>query len=194
MSTDNFQSPLNKTRVDKFVMVINLPPALKRINAKAVPTNSTINLDHLQFSVFGTVVPDIVVPAIETPHTGSNIYISSHYRPPYAPQQVKFTIDNQFSNYWVIYEWLNLLRDEREGLSQAIVNDRLLASKDLLLKEYATILSVFPLDEFNNKLARFDYFNAFPTKLGGIEWNYQANNEAVSYFEFVFSNITLTRL
>ena len=193
-TVDNLQSPFNKSRVDKFIMVLNIPPALKAINSRELTTNNTINLDTLQFSVFGTVVPDIVVPAVEMPHTGSTIYISSHARTAYGAQNVKFTIDNRFNNYWVIHQWLDLMRSQEEGQNDQIVNDRNLASKKLLLSEYSSTLTVFAVDEFNSNIIRFDYFNAFPTKLGGIDWNYQESAEIISSFEFVFSNITLTRL
>ena len=187
----NMQSPFNKARVDKFVMVISLPKALKIINSKTERSRDAINLDTLQFSIYGTITPEIVVPAVETRYTGSNIYVSSHSRPPYPPVAVKFTIDNQFNNFWVISQWLSLMRDESEG-KIGIVNARQLAAGDTTLAEYSTTFNVFVKDEFNKDVIRFDYHNAFPTKLGGIDWNYQESGEIQGSFEFVFSNITFT--
>jgi hypothetical protein len=172
--------------------VLNLPPALKSINDKFNASNKTINLDALQFSVFGVVVPDITVPAIETRYSGSTIYVSSHNRTSFPASSVNFAIDNQFANYWVIYQWLNVMRDEKEGITGQILNARNLASEGAVLKEYASIFTLYARDEFNNNIIKFDYYNAFPTKLGGINWNYQDSKEIQSSFEFVFSNITCT--
>lgn len=189
MSDDNRQSFFNKARIDKFVMVLNLPKGLKGINEKFHRSNNTISLDALQFSVFGSIIPEIIVPAAETKFSGSNIYVSTHARPPFPPISVSFTIDNQFNNYWTIYQWLNLLRDEREGV-YGIVNAKQLVDKAEVLKDYSTTLTVVAKDEFNGDVIKFDYHHAFPTKLGGINWNYQESKEIVSSFEFVFSNIT----
>ena len=136
-------------------------------------------------------VPDIVVPAVETRYSGSTLYVSSHSRPSYPAVNVKFTIDNQFNNYWVIYQWLNLMRDQNEG-TYGIVNARNLADNPELLRDYATIFTLYGTDEFNNNVIRWDFHSAFPTKLGGIEWNEQnqEGTEIQCSFEFVFSKIT----
>lgn len=192
--TDIKQAPFNKSRVDKFTMVLNLPTALKGINSKFDRNNKTVNLDSLQFSVYGTVIPDIVVPAVETRFAGSTIYVSSHNRPSFPAVAVNFTVDNQFNNYWYIYQWLNLMRDQKEGVF-GIVNSRGLdADNSLVLKEYSTTFTLYARDEYNNNIVKFEYFNAFPTKLGGISWNYQDSKEITCSFEFVFSNITSTLL
>ena len=189
---DTKQAPFNKSRIDKFTLVLNLPPALKSINDKFNTNNKTINLDALQFSVFGVVVPEITVPAIETRYSGSTIYVSSHNRSSFPASNVGFTIDNQFANYWVIYQWLNVMRDEKEGSANGILNARNLAEAGALLGEYSSIFTLYAKDEFNNNIIKFDYYNAFPTKLGSINWNYQDSKEIQSSFEFVFSNITCT--
>lgn len=190
--TDTRQAPFNKSRIDKFTMVLNLPPALKSINDKFNISNKTINLDAIQFSVHGVLLPDITVPAIETRYSGSTVYVSSHNRPSYPAISVNFTVDNQFTNYWVIYQWLNLLRDEKEGDAKQIVNALNISNSKLLLKDYACTFTLYARDEFNNNIVKFNYFNAFPTKLGNINWNYQDSKEVQSSFEFVFSNITCT--
>lgn len=191
--SDIIQSPFNKSRVDKFTLVVNLPPALKSINSKFERNNKTVKLDALQFSVQGTVIPDIVVPAVETRFGGSTIYVSSHNRPSFPAVSINFTIDNEFNNYWYIYQWLSLMRDEKEGRF-GIVNGRGLAEASAVLQEYSTIFTLFGRDEFNKNIIKFDYFNAFPTKLGSISWNYQDSKEIACSFEFVFSNITSTLL
>lgn len=189
---DTKQAPFNKSRIDKFTLVLNLPPALKSINDKFNANNRTINLDALQFSVFGVVVPEITVPAVETRFSGSTMYVSSHNRTSFPASSVNFNIDNQFANYWVIYQWLNVMRDEKEGSAGEILNARNLAQAGAVLAEYSSIFTLYAKDEFNNNIIKFDYYNAFPTRLGSINWNYQDSKEIQSSFEFVFSNITCT--
>ena len=57
------QSQLNKSRLDKFLCVINLPEALRGINDNSIGStaNNKVNENSLQFSVYGAVVPDITV-------------------------------------------------------------------------------------------------------------------------------------
>lgn len=191
--TDIVQSPFNKARVDKFTMMVNLPPALKSINSKFERSGKNVNIDALQFSVFSTTIPDIVVPAVETRFGGSTIYVSSHNRPSFPPVTINFTIDNEYNNYWYIYQWLNLMRDEREGL-YGIVNSRGLASAEAVLGDYTTTFTLYAKNEFNNNVIKFEFLKAFPVKLGSISLNYQDSKEIQCSFDFVFSNITSTLL
>jgi len=63
MATIN-QSQFNKSRLDKFLLVLNLPPILKEISEQYLGSrkNTGIIENSLQFSVYGTVVPAIQVP------------------------------------------------------------------------------------------------------------------------------------
>ena len=116
MATNQYQqSVLNKSRNDKFKLVFQLPRALKRINTNDDRKNGTVIEDSLQFSIYGTVVPAITVPALEIRYAGSTLYNSSHSKNPYPPVTVNFTVDNQYNNYWVIYKWINLLHDQYTG-------------------------------------------------------------------------------
>ena len=93
------QSILNKNRLDKFVMVFQLPRALRKIKRKNNDSNYHVDEDAFQMSVYGAVVPEITVAAIQIPYAGSNLYNSSHAKSPYPPIQIQFTIDNEFDNY-----------------------------------------------------------------------------------------------
>ena len=46
------QSQLNKNRLDKFLLVINLPPVMRDINNQSlrVRSNATVNENSIQFS------------------------------------------------------------------------------------------------------------------------------------------------
>lgn len=180
------QSLLNKSRTDKFLLVFDIPPILKNISRSLENqiSNSTIIPDSVQFSIFGTIVPEIVVPAVENRYAGSTNYISSHSKNSYPPVNIKFAIDNQYSNYWTIFQWLNLLHDQKEGRYNAkdiIVNDS--------FRDYQTDLTIYGLDEFDNKCIKFTYKNAFPTSLNTIDYNYQESGEIVAGFVFVYSQL-----
>jgi hypothetical protein len=178
------QSVLNKSRVDKFRLVFQLPNALKKLNKRDERNNSTVIQDSIQLSIYGTVVPAITVPALEIRYSGSTLYNSTHSKNSYPPVTVNFTIDNQYNNYWTIYKWINLLHDEYTGVfdsSGLIQDDR--------FKDYQTDLTIYGLDEYNNERIKFNYTKAFPTELGGINFTYREDSEIESSFTFVYSQL-----
>ena len=87
------QALLNKSRLDKFIMVIDLPDLLKPIARKFERNNQSVQLDTLQFAIYGTVVPQIQVPAIPVNYSGSAMHISSRVHPAYPPITVNFTVE-----------------------------------------------------------------------------------------------------
>ena len=180
------QAVLNKSRADKFLLVFDLPAILKGIDRPWVgdQSNRTIIGDSVQFSIFGTAVPEVTVPAVETRFAGSTLYVSSHSKNSYPPVTVDFNIDNQYRNYWVMYTWLNLLHSQYEGR----YNERELTSLDGF-DEYQTNLTVYGKDEFNNNKIKFTYTKAFPTTLEAITYNYQTPDEIQSGFTFVYSQL-----
>jgi len=185
MATNLYQqSVLNKSRVDKFKLVFQLPNSLKKINRHQDRKNATVMQDSLQFSIYGTVVPAITVPALEIRYSGSTLYNSTHSKSPYPPVTINFTIDNEYNNYWVIYKWLDLLHNEYTGLFDA---DNLI--DDDVFKDYQTDLTVYGLDEYNNEKIRFTYTKAFPTEIGGINFSYREAGEIESSFTFVYSQM-----
>ena len=191
------QSPFNKTRKDKFLMVLNIPSPLKKIASKFDRNNVNILPDTLQFSVFGTVVPEITIPAVENRYAGQTQYVTSHSRVPYPPVTVNFTVDNRFNNYWVIYTWLNLLNDSRQGIFDAdmladptgsVVNGPTRGTYN----QYKTAVSVFGLDEYNKRVIEFKYTEAFPTNLGNISYSYRDADELESSFTLNYDQLIVT--
>ena len=180
------QSTLNKARNDKFLLVFDVPPILKtfskQINGQR--NNRTIIPDSVQFSIYGTIVPEIVVPAIENRYAGNTLYVSSNSKNSYPPVNVKFNIDNEYNNYWTIYQWLNLLHDQKEGRYNA---GNIEVDKNF--SDYQTDLTIYGLDEYNNKRIKFNYTKAFPTSVDTIDFNYQGGEEIVSGFTFVYSQL-----
>jgi hypothetical protein len=179
-------SPLNKQTVDRFLLVLDIPPGLRHLKTNNVRTNNLINLNSMQFTVFGSVVPNIEVNySVERFH-GQSFAISKHSKTPPSPITIRFQIDNNFNNYWFIYKWLDYISDEREGLYDAKNQQRIM--KDLPGIPYQTNLSIFALDEYQQaKTIRFDYTYAFPVSLAGFDWSYKEDNIITSSFSFMYS-------
>lgn len=185
------QSLLNKSRSDKFLLVFDVPPILRTFS-KRIETNQdnrVILPDSVQFSIFGTIIPEITVPAVENRYSGNTFYVSSNSKNSYPPVNVKFAIDNRYSNYWTIYQWLNLLHDQKEGRynAQNIVVDQ-------NFNDYQTDITVYGLDEYDNKRIKFTYKKAFPTSINGIDYSYQESGEIISGFVFVYSQLFVEML
>ena len=183
------QAVLNKSRNDKFMLVFDVPNLIKPLTRKFTRNNDTFQLDTMQFSVYGAVVPRIQVPAVAVNYSGNTLHVSSQTHPGYAPVNINFTIDNQFNNYWVIYTWLNALRNYNDGTYATSVQDGTRASGSMLLKDYATDMTVFGLDEYNNEIVKWTYKRAFPTSLGEINFNNRSSGEIDTTLQFAFAEI-----
>ena len=199
MATIN-QSQFNKSRLDKFLLVLKLPSALKEIGEQYIGArgNTRVIEDSLQFSVYGSIVPSIKVESETLGYAGQSYKVSKHTRPPYENVTVNFTIDNEFNNYWVIYKWLDLLNDEKGSVfnGKDIVTipnvspkernqNKTLTSPDL----YQADITLYALDEFDKNKVKFVYTDAFPISLGGINFNYRESGEIETTFEFAFSQL-----
>lgn len=187
------QSQLNKSRLDKFLLVINLPPILRNLdeNDVSIRSNKLLSQNALQFSVFGSVIPTISVPEVEADFSGGTYKLSSNSRPPYENVKVNFTIDNKFNNYWVINKWLNVLSDSKYAIYNAadggpVPFETKLPPK-LQPQSYQTDFTIYGKDEFDNNVIKFTYTKAFPVSLGNIDYNYRDAGEIETTFEFAFS-------
>lgn len=184
------QSPFNKTRKDKFLLVLNFPDGLKNISKKITRANQSILPDTIQFSVYGAIVPDVEVPVVNVRYTGQTLAASSHARPPYPACTVNFTVDNRFNNYWTIYKWLDLLTSSEDGL---VDKDNILVKNNRTdLMKYAANISIFALDEYDKRTVEFVYTNAFPTSLGGINFNNRDASEIETTFTFNYSRLLVS--
>lgn len=181
------QAMLNKTRRDKFIMVVTAPEILRPVVNQYERNNSNVNLDSFQFSVYGVVVPTISIPEVETKYAGQVLKVSSHARPSYGNVSVNFTVDNLFNNYWFVYSWLKILNDDKISIPNAKQDNM-----DPKLNEYGTTITVYGLDEYNNNKIKFEYTGAIPVELGGINYNYRDSSEAESTFTFSFFQFQAT--
>ena len=181
------QAMLNKTRRDKFIMVVTAPEILRPIVNQQERNDSSVNLDSFQFSVYGVVVPTISIPEVETKYAGQVMKVSSHARPSYGNVSVNFTVDNLFNNYWFVYSWLKILNDDKISIPNA-KQDHM----DPKLNEYGTTITVYGLDEYNNNKIKFEYTGAIPVELGGINYKYRDSSEAENTFTFSFFQFQAT--
>lgn len=199
------QSQFNKSRLDKFLMVINLPDPLKGINTTdlSVHTDNKINENSLQFSVYGAVIPNIAVPEITEQYAGQSFKISSHTRPPYENVSVNFTVDSRFNNYWVLYKWLDLLNNDKRSVFDSddlsktpaiATSNRNKVKSPNPASLYQADITLYAKDEYDENIVKFVYTNAFPVNLGGINFNYRTEGEIETTFEFAFSQLLVELL
>lgn len=182
------QSVLNRSGKDRFLLVLNLPQIL----LKQSVTDDLININPLQISIHGAVVPSIQVPSNEVRFGGQSYNISSYTRPNYPPLAVNFIVDNKFRNYWILWKWLTILNDPKTSLYSG-TDPKLETWKDRLqdgiLTEYQANFSVIGLNEYNEKNIEFIYYNGFITNLGGINYSYRDSEIIESTAEFQFSQL-----
>ena len=155
------QSILNKSRKDKFLLVLNLPDALKKLNTFSTidRANSNIVLDALQYSVYGAVVPTTNIEETSLPYAGQTLNLTSGKREKYEDITVNFTVDNGYNNWWVLWKWLNFINDAKTGtfdtenLAPLPTNsqDKVVYTSTTNLQPYQTLITVYGLDEYNNK-------------------------------------------
>lgn len=187
------QSVLNRSGKDKFLLVLNLPSVLRKQSL----ANDLIDIDPLQISIYGAVVPPIIVPSNEVRFGGQSYNVSSYSRPNYPPLTVNFIIDNKFRNYWILWKWLTVLNEPTTSLYSG-TDPKLETWKDRLdsgsLTEYQTNMSVLGLNEYNQQNIEFTYYNAFITNLGGINYDYNDTDFIKSTVEFQFSRLDVKLL
>lgn len=199
------QSQLNKSRLDKFLMVLNLPLPLRGISKELLSSRNNNNIleDSLQFSVYGAVVPQIRTNIEELYYGGQTLKVANHTRPPYDNVTVNFTVDNQFNNYWLLYKWLDLINDEKNSVFDSkdlsntpdiplALQNKKRASNTMDL--YTTNFTLYGKDEFDQNIIKFNYSKAFPVNLGSIDYNYRDPGEVETTLEFAFSQFTVELL
>jgi len=180
-------SPLNSSSKDKFIMVLNMPYILQQY----AEDDDLLNMDFLQMSVHGTIVPTITIPPVEVRYGGQSANVSSHSRPNYEPLTINFIIDNQYKNYYVLWKWLAILNDPKTSSYEGSTTEQRSLGKSGNIHEYQTTLSIMSLDEYNKPVIAFNYHNAFITSLGGINYSYRDGEILESSAQFAFNQLSL---
>lgn len=185
------KSPLNKTFKDKFLFTFNLPEALKDLSSdyNKLTSNLGISKDSIDFSLISASIPGHTIRGQDITYGGGHLGISTHTKDAYEPVTIKFKIDSNFANYYILYEWMNLIWNESEGRYNA---DGLAKGKSI--NDYQTKLSIAALDEYNNPTMHWIFTHAFPTSLASIEWDYQATDEIDCSATFIFSQMITRNL
>ena len=114
--------------------------------------------------------------------------VTSYARPAWTSVTVNFTVDNSYNNWWVLYYWLDLINNSTEGT----FNYNNLIGTDSIAKkttQYQSNITVYGLDEYNNKKIQFDYLHAFITGLGDLTYSYREAGEIESSFTFAFGQL-----
>lgn len=184
------QSPLNRSAKDKFIMNLELPYILRK-RSKQDPS---LNIQFVQMSIFGTVVPDVSVPETDVRFAGQNLHLSTYARPSNPPLSINFIIDNEYNNYLVLWKWLdamNLALDNSYGGSRSRTVDDIVAIGDQF--EYQTNISILALNEYNKSTLEFNYTKAFISRLGGITYSYRDGNLIEGSADFHFSQMSVSR-
>jgi len=193
------QAVLNKSRKDKFLLILDLPDSLKQINiVNQLDRDTTkVSLDSLQYSVYGTVVPPTTVSPVGMAYAGQTLSLTTGKRDKYPEITVNFTVDNGFNNWWVLWKWLDYIN----GSQTSVMDPNNLSptaygatGKPVInsltnLQPYQTTINVYGLDEYNNNKIRFTYSKAFITGLTGITYNYRDADQLESSFTFSFSQL-----
>lgn len=184
---DVIQSPLNKTLEDKFLFVMNVPECLKNLRSKYVKQMQEVGIgkQSIVWSLTNVQIPRNSIKAQSMPYAGGHHYISSHTKTPYDPLKIEFTIDNKYSNYFTLYEWMNLIYHEKEGF----FNAQKLAGDKIGSQTYATTLSVVGTDEYDKPIIQWTFTHAFPTELPSIKLDYQNTGQIKCSCDFVFSQM-----
>jgi hypothetical protein len=174
-------------------MILDLPLAMKAISDPVLGTN--YSADPIQFTIFGSPVPQITVPDISLPFGGQVHRISSNTRPAYNPLSVKFLVDNGYKNYWILWNWINLFNNTKNSSSDIVSAPN--TNKNIFVNpvaNYVSIFNIFALDEFNNKTIAFTYNNAFPTTLSELNFSNQDPSEITCTVTFVFDQLNVSLL
>ena len=137
------QATLNRSRNDKFLLVLDLPIALK--NSQDNIIQSKYSADPIQFTVYGSPVPKISVPEINLPFGGQSLKVSSMSRPSYPSLDIKFLVGNGYQNYWILWKWLNLFNDSKDSSSNLNTPTNLLNEKIRMINPFSQYISNFSL-------------------------------------------------
>ena len=218
MSDSIQQTVLNKARLDKFILVIDTPKVLKDFETDSARTKELLNRDKMQYSIIGVNLPNQSIPPVGVAFRGQTPHVTSQSRDEYPSAKVHFTIDNNFDNYWFIHKWLYILNNPRNsGMDSYFAEFTNIKTTDLdrtrqagldqikkstlppitykeikmihSYMDYQTTMTLIGLREYNEKIVRFNYFDAFPVALGGIEYDYRTTDEIGCSFDFSYSQV-----
>lgn len=189
------QAILNKTRNDKFLMILDLPIFLKKKYDNIL--NENYHPDQIQFTTYGSPIPSVNVPPIDVAFDNQFYKASSLSRPAYQPLNVRFFVDNGYKNYWIIWKWLNSFNDSQTSKSDVRMELMSTSKKPTLetpMSELVSKFTIYALDEYNKKIVAFKYNHVFPVSLSEINFSHQDPSEISCTASFAFNQLDVDLL
>jgi hypothetical protein len=185
------QAVLNRARNDKFLLVLDLPKYLKgKLDPKL---KEYLSIDNLQYTCYGSPVPSITIPSIDIPFGGQTLKISSHTRPSYQGLTIPFVLSNGWKNYWILWKWLNLFNDYKNGISMFNYTSKdkepPIGTVQNSMLDFVSSITTYALDEYNKRIMSFKYTHAFPTALSEVNFSHQDPTEIMSKVTFSFNQV-----
>lgn len=186
------QSTLNRAYRDRFVLTFQLPLAIKKILQKR---SFCLDSNSIEMGLVGANIPSITIPALEVPYGQQVGFVSSLHRPAYSSLSCRFVVNNQYHNYYVVWQWLAFMNDPLRSIFDAENVGPTSQTQEQYPRgssqEYQTTLDLIVLDEMQKPILSYQFLYAFPTNLGAIEFDYR-NEEAVeTNVDFQFAQINL---
>ena len=140
-----------------------------------LPQTETL-YDQTNFSIglIDTVLPSITLTEIEVPWLGGNVYYDGGGIS-YGGWAVNFIVDENWSNYSIIYDWIMSIYDGYNRFG-----------KDW--KEYQVNASLIILDNYeSNEIISFNFQRLWPKALGEVTLSYREGDEILTCgVEFVY--------
>jgi hypothetical protein len=165
---------LNKVFTNKFKLTI---PRVGIIGS----VFDSYSLNVLELNVKGAVAPGLSIEAVDLPVLAHKPLKVTGAGYKLDDIEVKFLIDGQFVNYYLLWSWLNKIYNTRNA--QAPVLDR----GD---KPYVDIL-ISALDNYNNEVMQFKYRGAFITGLSKVDVDYENANRIEASATFSYDDFEL---
>jgi len=190
------QTILNRSRSDKFTLIMDLPLIMKGNFDEKLQT--PYSPDSVQFTVFGSPVPKIEIPSVKLPFGGQHMHVSSGSRSDYGPLTLKFLLDNSYQSYWILWKWLNHFNDYQNSSSEMVKSQSPIWEPDILsvnpFSSYVTDFELFALDEYNNKIINFKYSGCFITSLSEISFSHQDEGQITCSASFAYNQLHVNLL
>jgi hypothetical protein len=152
------ESSLNRARDDSFLMVLDLPCFIKKLNLSAKESSRKYPLDRLEMNVFKANIPTINAPSHPVPFgQGGTLKYPGSRIEEYTPIDIQYVIDARYRNYKLLHRWINKIPDNGD-------NEPSVPSNDVM-----ATFALYALNEYKQPVVRFLFKDAFPTSLGGFD-------------------------
>jgi hypothetical protein len=124
---------------------------------------------NTEFFITSFSIPDISVTPIESNYRGLKSYDVGEPRT-FGDLSIRFAVDENMQNYTEMYNWLQ--RNSVDG--QSLSPKKITKGGVDKMEQHDMILSV--LSSHNNVNKQFQFKDAFPISLGGVEFSTQTTS------------------